>query len=165
MTATDESVDVTVHERPRRQHVIPASLVLALTLGVAWLSFTREPADAFLFPRLIGSVMLVLALWNFIRAVSGLSRVGDGLALSTAKNIAPGVVVILLLVLLAAKTLGFYTASFIAFLVLHALYDPAPLNDAGVWIRRLIVAVVFMAIIYALFTLLLKVQLPRGHFF
>jgi len=71
----------------RAQHLIPACVILALSISVAWLSFTREPSD------------------------------------------------------------------------------PASHTDIKSWIKRLLVTSGFMAVIYALFTLLLKVQTPRGLFF
>lgn len=146
----------------RAQHLVPASLVLALAAVVFWLSVTREPADAFLFPRLIGGIMLLLALWNFARAALGLARVGDGVSFAALGRIAPGVLVMLVLVLFAAKAAGFYTASFVAFVTLYALHDPAPHGAVGTWVKRVGVAAGFMLVIYALFTLLLKVQIPRG---
>lgn len=149
----------------RLQHLLPASLILLLALTVTWLSYTREPADAFLFPRLISSVMVLLAIWNFIRAATGLARVGDGLSGKTLLNLAPGVAVMLLLVYFGAKTLGFYAASFLAFVCVYSLYDPASHMALKSWLRRLLVTAVFMAVIYALFTLLLKVQTPRGLLF
>lgn len=148
----------------RWQHLLPATLVLLLAFTVAWLSYTREPADAFLFPRLISSVMLALALWNFARALLGLARVGDGLSAGTLVRIAPGVVVMAVLVFVAAKGLGFYTASFIAFLCVYSLYDPASHYRPGTWVKRIGITAVFMLVIYALFALLLKVQTPRGMF-
>ena len=147
---------------PRAHHLVPAVLVLVLAGWVAWLSFTREPAGAFLFPRLIGSVMLALALWNVARAALGLSRVGDGLTLGGVATIAPGVLIMLALVLFAAKALGFYAASTLAFFALYSFYDPAPHTAWRSWARRLVVTLAFMLVIYCLFTLLLKVQTPRG---
>lgn len=148
----------------RWQHLVPATLVLVLSLTVVWLSYTREPADAFLFPRLISSVMLVLAIWNFARALFGLARVGDGLTSGTLMRIAPGIAVMAVLVFLAAKALGFYAASYTAFLCVYSLYDPASHRKPGTWFKRLVITTGFMLVIYALFTLLLKVQTPRGLF-
>jgi len=149
----------------RLQHLLPALLVLLLALVVIWLSYTREPAEAFLFPRLISSVMVLLAIWNFVRAAAGLARVGDGLAGKTLLNIAPGVGVMLLLVYLGAKALGFYAASFLAYLCVYSLYDPASHLSVKSWLRRLWVTALFMVVIYVLFNMLLKVQTPRGLFF
>jgi len=149
----------------RLQHLLPATLVLILAVTVTWLSYTREPSDAFLFPRLISSVMVLLAIWNFLRALFGLAKVGDGLSGQTMLRIFPGVLVMLALVYFAAKTLGFYVASFLAFLCVYSLYDPASHLSAKSWIKRLVITAGFMVVIYALFTLLLKVQTPRGLYF
>lgn len=146
----------------RLQHIIPGALILALACIVAWLSFTQEPADSFLFPRVVSSVFVVLAIWNFARAAMGYAKVGRGISIETAKNVLPGVAVILIYAFWAAKGLGFYTASTIAFFVLYSLYDPAPLGGVKDWIKRAIVTVLFMLVMYGLFSLLLQVQTPRG---
>ena len=149
----------------RAQHLIPATAILILAVTVAWLSYTREPAAAFLFPRMIGSVMLLLAVWNFIRAFLGLAKVGDGLSRTTILRIAPGLVVMLVFVFMAAKALGFYVASYFAFVGIYSFYDPASHRSPAVWGKRCLVAAVFMCVIYGLFAMLLKVQTPRGLFF
>jgi len=148
----------------RTQHLVASSVILAVALVVGWLSFTQQPAEAFLFPRLISVFFMVLAAWNFVRAFLALSKVGEGLSAETALAIAPGLVVTLVYVFWAAKALGFYAASTGAFFILYSLYDPTPLADGRAWLKRVIVTAIFMAIIYALFTLLLKVQTPRGLF-
>jgi len=149
----------------RIQHLIPAILVLALAATVCWLSYTREPAAAFLFPRIISVVMLTLAIWNFARAAMGLARVGSGIELKESLAILPGILLMCVFVFFAAKELGFYVASFVSFVILYSLYDPASHLRWQSWLRRFLVALGFMFVIYALFSLLLKVQTPRGLFF
>ncbi|MFK8082605.1 MAG: tripartite tricarboxylate transporter TctB family protein [Granulosicoccus sp.] len=149
----------------RAQHLVPASIILALALSVAYLSFTREPAAAFLFPRFIGSVMLLLALWNFLRAVLGMARIGDGLSAHVVRNLLPGVVLMSVFALFAAKYFGFYVASWVAFFSVFSLYDPASHLAVASWVKRVLITTLFMSVIYCLFTLLLKVQTPRGLFF
>jgi len=149
----------------RLQHLIPGALILALATIVTWLSFTQQPAESFLFPRVISVVFILLALWNFARAALGLARVGNGISLPVAMNIWPGLLVMVIYVFWAAKGLGFYTASTIAFFVIYSMYDPAPLSSARDWGKRVLVTAVFMAVIYALFFLLLRVQTPRGILF
>ena len=146
----------------RLQLIIPGALILTLACVVAWLSFTQEPADSFLFPRVVSCVFDVLALWNFARASLGYAKVGRGISIETAKNVLPGVAVILIYAFWAAKGLGFYTASMIAFCVLYTLYDPSPIGSAKDWIKRAIITVLFMMVMYGLFSLLLQVQTPRG---
>ncbi len=47
---------------PRNQHIIASGVIATIGLTVAYISFTQEPAAAFLFPRLISSVFAVLAI-------------------------------------------------------------------------------------------------------
>jgi len=149
----------------RTQHTIPALIVLAIAAVVAWLSFTEEPSDAFLFPRVISVFFVGLALWNAYRAVSGLARVGGGIDGGTAINVLPGLLVALVFVFLAATSLGFYAAGALAFVAIYTIYDPVLLSSLNGWIRRIAVTLVFMGVIYGLFALLLQVQTPRGLFF
>mgnify|MGYP001958470992 FL=1 len=149
----------------RIQHVVSSGVVLMVAALVAWISFTQEPADAFLFPRLIAIFFISLAGWNFVRAVTGLAKVGEGLDGPGFVNILPGLLVMIIHVFFAAKTLGFYLASTIAFLIIFTIYDPAPLSNRNAWIRRIIITALFMAVMHALFALVLKVQTPRGIWF
>ncbi|MEM9332044.1 MAG: tripartite tricarboxylate transporter TctB family protein [Pseudomonadota bacterium] len=149
----------------RLQHVLSSAVILIIASAVTWISFTQQPAEAFLFPRLIAVFFVGLSFWNFMRAVTGLSKVGQGLDRPSFMNIIPGLIVMGVYVFFAAKALGFYFASTIAFLTVFTIYDPVPLSDIRGWIRRMLVTTIFMAVIYGLFALLLKVQTPRGIWF
>ncbi len=149
----------------RIQHTIPALVVLAIAVVVAWLSFTQEPVEAFLFPRIISVFFVGLALWNAYRALAGLARVGGGISSTVALNVLPGLVVALVFVFLAATKLGFYVSGALTFLTIYTIYDPVPLSSLNGWVRRIVTTLVFMGVMYALFALLLQVQTPRGMFF
>ena len=149
----------------RLQHTISSGVVSLIAAIVTYISFTQEPADAFLFPRLIAIFFVSLAAWNFARAISGIAKVGVGLDMDEFRNIIPGLAVMLIFVFFAAKMIGFYLSSTIAFMLIFTLYDPASLNDGKAWMKRLIVTVCFMAVMYCLFALLLKVQTPSGILF
>ena len=97
------------------QQRIATGVLLLVALWVFWISFSQQPAAAFLFPRLISVAFVALAGWTFARAAAGRPGSGDVISLEEAKNILPGVVVAGLYVFVAAKWLGFYTASAIAF--------------------------------------------------
>ena len=146
----------------RAQHLVAGTVVLVVATAVTWISFTQEPAEAFLFPRLISIFFFLLAVWNFIRAAAGMAKVGDGLDWQTVRNFVPGVVVMLIFIFVLAKALGFYLASTITFLIIYTLYDPIPVSDARGWMKRAAVTLAFMAVMYGLFALLLNVQTPRG---
>lgn len=148
----------------RLQHTIMAATILAVACTVAWLSFTQEPAGAYLFPRLISVFFVALALWNLARAAAGLAKVGSGVTKELITAMTPGMIVMLLYVFFAAKLLGFHASSAAAFFLIYTLYDPAPLSDLRAWIKRILATLGFMAVMYGLFDLLLKVQSPRGLF-
>ena len=150
---------------PRTQHIFASGAVAVVGIWVTYVSYTQQPAAAFLFPRLISTVFVVLALWTFGKALLGRTKVGHGLDWEAMRNIAPGLIVSLIYIFWAAKTLGFYTASTITFFILISLYDPAPNNAPRTWIRRLIITAGFLAVMYGLFAMLLKVFTPREIFF
>lgn len=149
---------------PRDQHIIASGLVAAVGLTIAYISYTQEPSDAFVFPRLIASVFAVLAVWTFIKAMVGRTKVGAGINGAEMRNMLPGLIVTLIYTFWAAKALGFYTATAIAFFVLLTLYDPAPHKAPSSWIKRILISAGFMAVMYGLFAGLLNVFTPREIF-
>ena len=150
---------------PRTQHIIASGIVALVGIWVTYLSYTQEPAAAFLFPRLISTVFVVLALWTFGKAVLGRTKVGNGLNQREMMNILPGLAIALIFIFWAAKGLGFYTASTIAFFTLLSLYDPAPHSEVKSWVKRLIVTAGFLVVMYGLFAMLLGVFTPREILF
>ena len=150
---------------PRTQHIVASGLVAAVGVWVAYVSYTQEPADAFLFPRLISAVFVVLALWTFGKAVLGRTKVGNGLQGAALLNILPGLLTALVYIFWAAEALGFYTATTMTVLILVSIYDPAPHTVFRAWARRLLVTAGFMAVMYGLFAVLLNVFTPREIFF
>lgn len=149
----------------RTQHIVPSGIIFAVGCWIAWISYTQQPADAFLFPRLISTAFVALAGWTFVKALLGWSRIGSGVTRQMAINLFPGLVVSLIYVFWAAKNLGFYTATTLTFFVLLSLYDPAPHYETKSWIKRAIITACFIAVMYAVFGLLLKVYTPREILF
>ena len=150
---------------PRMQHILASGFIAAVGARIAWVSYTQEPAEAFLFPRLISTVFVVLAIWTFVKALLGWTKVGHGLSRRELAWLAPGLIVALIYIFWAAKGLGFYTAGTIAFFILLSFYDPAPHNEVKTWIKRVIITSGFLLVMYGLFAKLLKVYTPREIFF
>lgn len=150
---------------PRAQHIIASGLVAAVGIWITYVSYTAEPAAAFLFPRIISTVFVVLAVWTFGKALLGRTKIGNGLSADTLKNILPGLVIALVFAFWAAKALGFYTASTLTFFILVSLYDPAPHGEVKSWIKRCLITAGFLAVMYGLFAMLLNVFTPREIFF
>ncbi len=147
------------------QHVIPSGIIFAVGCWIAWISYTQQPAEAFLFPRLISTVFVVLAGWTFVKALLGWSKIGRGITRRMMTNLLPGLAVSLIYIFWAAKTFGFYTATTVAFFVLLSLYDPAPHSEAKTWVKRVIITTCFITVMYGVFALLLKVYTPREILF
>ncbi len=150
---------------PRVQHIVASGCVAAVGAWVAYLSYTQQPAEAFLFPRLISTVFVALALWTFVKACLGWTKVGAGVSPEIFARMLPGLAVSLIYIFWAAKTLGFYAATTLAFFVLFSLYDPAPHTALRSWGKRMLATALFMAVMYGLFAMVLKVYTPRGLFF
>lgn len=149
---------------PRNQHIIASGIVAGVGISVCYLSYTQQPSEAFTFPRLISTVFAVLAIWTFGKALLGKTKVGNGLSMEAMTRITPGLLVMLVYIFWAAKALGFYTSSTIAFFILLSLYDPAPHSEIKSWIRRALITAGFLAIMYGLFAMLLNVYTPREFF-
>ncbi|MDG1424250.1 MAG: tripartite tricarboxylate transporter TctB family protein, partial [Paracoccaceae bacterium] len=94
----------------RVQHSVSSGVVALIGLWVCWVSFTQQPSEAFLFPRMISTVFVLLALWTFAKAVLGWSKVGTGIYAKHFTNMLPGLLIALIYVFWAAKGLGFYTS-------------------------------------------------------
>ena len=150
---------------PRVQHIIASGVVAVVGIWVTYLSFTQTPSEAYVFPRLIATVFVILAVWTFVKACLGWTKIGNGLSGTHFMRLLPGLAVTLIYVFWMAKGLGFYTATTIAFFILLAMYDPAPHGSAKSWIKRVIITGIFMLVMYGLFAQLLKVYTPREIFF
>lgn len=146
----------------RLQQVGPSAAVLALAATVCWVSYTAEPSEAFLFPKLISTAMLALALIAFFNAVSGLAPPVPGISSQLLYNAAAGLAVMLVAVFWAAKSVGFYATALASFFVLASIYDPSGDRSLRSWLVRGAISIGFILVLYGLFALLLRVQTPRG---
>ena len=149
----------------RLQQAVAAAIVLVAACWIAFVSFDVEDPQPYLFPQLFSGVMVVLALIVVVRALRGVDRTAAGIGGRTFRNIAPGLAVMLFYVFGLAEWLGFYSAAFLAMLVLYSLYDPSPHRSMRSWAVRLAVTAGFVAVIYAVFAQGLKVHTPDGALF
>lgn len=134
-------------------------LICAIILCIA--GFTSSNQEAFLFPNVVAAIMVVIAAFAVFNSknaqtIERKTRIPWLLILPA--------IVIFIAYLALAETVGFYTSSFIAFLVLVCIYMPERITVKR-FVRIFLTDLVFMAGLYCLFSLLLRVQLPRGMFF
>lgn len=149
----------------RLQQSVAALIILAVASWITIVSFDVEDPQPYLFPQLFSGIMVALSLMALLRAVRGRNRTGVGIGGRQFLNIAAGLAIMLVYVFALAEWLGFYSAAFLAMLTLYSLYDPLPHRSVRSWAVRLAVTVGFIAVIYAVFALGLKVQTPEGILF
>lgn len=149
----------------RLQQSVAALTILAVACWIAIVSFDVEDPQPYLFPQLFSGIMVALCLMALLRALRGRNRTGAGIGRQQFLNIAAGLAAMLVYVFALAEWLGFYSAAFFAMLTLYSLYDPQPHNKVRTWAVRLTVTVGFVAVIYVVFALGLKVQTPQGILF
>lgn len=133
-------------------------LAFLFALVAASASFAGDDPAAYAFPQLVSALMLIFCGANLIRrSLAGFA--GEPvLTMRLARKIAPGGAVIVVYVLLA-QDVGFYLSATVAFFALSFLYgDHRRLPSIG------IVAGAVVAVLYLMFSVVLKVQVPREFF-
>ena len=58
----------------RLEHAVPAGIIMIAGLIVAYISFTQQPAEAFVFPRLISVVFVALSVFVFVQRTTDTTR-------------------------------------------------------------------------------------------
>lgn len=133
-------------------------LAFLFALVAASASFAGDDPAAYAFPQLVSALMLIFCGANLIRrSLAGFA--GEPvLTMRLAGKIAPGGAVIVVYVLLA-QDVGFYLSAVLAFFALSFLYGDR---------RRLpsicIATGAVVAVLYLMFSVVLKVQVPREFF-
>ena len=134
-------------------------LACAIILCIA--GFSGSNQEAFLFPNVVSVIMVIIAGFAVFNSRNTSQK--------EKSNPVPWMlimpaVVIFIAYLALAETVGFYICSFVAFVTLVSIYMPESLNLKR-FVRIFITGLIFMAGLYCLFSLLLKVQVPRGFLF
>lgn len=133
-------------------------LAFAFALVATFASFAGDDPAAYAFPRLVAVLMLVFCGANLARrAVAGFGG-EPALTWTLIRKIAPGVAVFVVY-LLVAQDLGFYLAALLAFFALSFLYSAH--RRPG---RIGLVTGAVIAVLYLVFSVVLKVQVPREFF-
>ncbi len=139
----------------RRQDITLGAIFMALGIAAAWMATSYSGAGG-TYPMVLGIILTLLGgavAGKAIRASSDRERVLIDAPVKMMTAVVAGVIYVALVV-----PLGFYTASFLLMLLL-----PMALGfRQGVY--ALMVAVVFIGIVYLVFTVLLEKPLPREAF-
>jgi len=141
-----------------KQIKISTVLVTLVSAFLVYASFVLGNSEDYLFPRLISSMIAVLALMLWFEK-------GDADKSTNFKDLMPGIAIATAFILLL-KILGFYLASMIVFFSL-VMYYSKPSESKDFWrvlLIKLGITIVFTMTLYGLFTLLLQVRTPEGLF-
>ena len=139
-----------------------ASVLVAISLSIllAVASFSGGNSEAYLFPRIITSIMLVLSL---LLLIQHFYEKNHPIKKINIAKLTPFFILIIIFVLLG-ENLGFYLCASLMFLTICYFYYPEK-KDVKKVLFFLLIGAAFMMAIYFLFTFLLKVQVPRFFLF
>ena len=139
-----------------------ASVLVAISLSILLVvaSFSGGHSEAYLFPRIITSIMLLLSLFLLIQHFY--EKKHPIKKINIAK-LTPFFILIIIFILLG-ENLGFYLCASLIFLTICYFYYPEK-KDMKKILFFLLIGTAFMMAIYFLFTFLLKVQVPRFFLF
>ena len=139
-----------------------ASVLVAISLSILLVvaSFSGGHSKAYLFPRIITSIMLFLSL---LLLIQHLYEKNHPIKKINIAKLAPFFTLIIVFILLG-ENLGFYLCASLMFLTICYFYYPEK-EDVKKILFFLLIGAAFMIAIYFLFTFLLKVQVPRFFLF
>ena len=130
-------------------------ITLILSILLTFVSFTGGTSEAYLFPKIITSTMIILSslslLFYFFEKNQKIAKI-DMIKLSVY-------LILIILFILFGEILGFYFSATLIFLIVCCYYSENKATKAIIY--NLLVTVFFMLFIYCLFSVLLKVQVPR----
>lgn len=134
-------------------------LVLILSILLAYASFSGGTSEAYIFPKLLSTVMIVL---SFLSLVLYFYNKNEKITEVDIKKLSI-YLGSLLLFLVFGELLGFYFLAVLIFLIICYVYSEKK-NKKSIFYNFLI-TLSFMIFIYFLFAILLKVQAPRFFLF
>jgi len=133
-------------------------MILSILLAIA--SFGAGNPEAYLFPRIITSIMLLLSL---LLLVFHFYEENYQIETINISKLSP-ILILIIFFIFTGEYLGFYFSTSIIFLTISYFYFPQK-KDIKKLLFFLLIGTCFMTTIYFLFSFLLKVQVPRFFLF
>lgn len=135
-----------------------AALVALIAATIFKLSYFQENPEAYLFPSIVGGAMLLMALISLFREAFDVC-VDDFQGFPFRRQLPA--IVLMTAGVLALEELGMYSTCFLVLLLVSAWYSPQQ-NLPKRLLNSFLFSAGFIGFMYLLFSLLLKVQVPRG---
>jgi len=133
-------------------------MILSILLAIA--SFGAGSPEAYLFPRIITSIMLLLSLLLLVFHFYEKNYQTETINISKLSTI----LILMIFFIFTGEYLGFYFSTSIIFLTVCYFYFPH-IKDVKKLLFFLLIGSCFMTTIYFLFSFLFKVQVPRFFLF
>ena len=143
--------------------VIFVSLLIAgLLFYLSFYSGTSKEIQAYLFPRTVSTIMLIVTVFLFYQNLENKflereRKTPSVFPLNLFKLYPAGIGILLFMIF--AEDLGFYFSTTILFMFIALFYSEDKLKLSNL-VKSIFVCSLFMGLIYVLFTILLKVQVP-----
>tara|TARA_B100001287_G_C22433352_1_gene412469 strand:+ start:102 stop:548 length:447 start_codon:yes stop_codon:yes gene_type:complete len=132
--------------------------ILIISISLGYVSFTggvETTKEAYLFPKLITTVMIILSTFSLI--IYFLNKIKSFSEINIQKLSV--YLISLILFIFLGETIGFYFLAILIFLINSYYYSES--KNLKRFIQNIVVTILFMAFIYLLFSVMLKVQVPR----
>ena len=136
--------------------------ILFISILLAYVSFTggsENTSEAYLFPKLITSVMIILSSFSLIFYFLNKSF---SVAKVDIKKLSVYLISLIIFIFLG-ENIGFYLLAILLFFI-NSYYYSENKNVKKI-IQTIIITTIFMLFIYFLFSIMLKVQVPRSFLF
>ncbi|MGB0847275.1 MAG: tripartite tricarboxylate transporter TctB family protein [Thiolinea sp.] len=139
---------------------IAAILVFLFSGFLLWLCTGHDNPEVYLFPFIVSIALFALSALALGRELIGLGT-GDIQSIPLLRLL-PALLVIVAYVM-AVEYFGMYSSSLVALFLLALIYHPGE-NFIQRITNSVLVSAGFIGVMYVLFSILLKVQTPRGLF-
>ena len=134
---------------------ISVIVTLILSLVLVYLSYFGKTSEAYLFPKIISLSMLILSSSSLVLFFL---KQDNFLKIIDVKKLYPYLISIILFVLFSEKV-GFYFLATLLFISNCFIYSKK--KNLRTSIEIFITTTLFISLVYFLFSVLLKVQVPR----
>ena len=139
--------------------LISVIFILLLSTLLAYVSFSGGTPEAYLFPKIITSVMMIL---SSLALVLYFFDKEENFAKVDIKKLSIYLISLILFISFG-EFLGFYFLAILLFIIICYFYSER--KTIKTFIYNLLVTFLFMICTYFLFSILLKVQVPRFFIF
>ena len=129
--------------------------ILLISIMLAYASFSGKQSEAYLFPKIITSVMIILSSLSLVVYFFDKTKKMAEINISKLSIY----LISIILFIFFGEILGFYFLTIILFLTVCYFYSEQ--KNFKIIIYNILITSLFMLFIYLLFSILLKVQVPR----